>query len=342
MMSDPTVPVRDPLDLEALGAWLAAHGFVGELEAEQFPGGFSNLTYLLRVGEQTVVLRRPPVGAHVKSGHDMEREFAVLRALHGPYGKVPRPLIACDDASVIGAPFYVMERVRGTIVRDAAAVQDAAAQSAALVDTLAELHALDRRSLGLELGHPQGYVARQVQGWTRRYVAARTDDVPAIERVATWLEANRPTERAAALIHNDFKYDNVVFDPAEPARVVAVLDWEMSTIGDPLMDLGTTLGYWLEANDPEELRALLPNATTAPGGLSRADVLQRYASRSGRDVGDGVFHYAFGLFKIAVIMQQIYARHRQGLTSDPRFASLGDAVAACAGAAAAAIDRGSV
>jgi aminoglycoside phosphotransferase (APT) family kinase protein len=341
-VSDPTIPVRDPIDLEALGAWLAAHGLVGELEAEQFPGGFSNLTYLLRVGDVELVLRRPPVGAQVKSGHDMAREFAVLAALHAPYGKVPRPLFSCDDATVIGAPFYLMERVRGAIVRDAGSVGDAAARSAALVDTLAELHAIDWRTLNLDVGHPQGYVARQVQGWTRRYVAARTDAVPALERVAMWLEVARPPERGAALIHNDFKYDNVVFDPAAPARVVAVLDWEMSTVGEPLLDLGTTLGYWLDPNDPDDLRALLPDATTAPGGLSRADVLQRYAARTGRDVGDGVFQYVFGLFKIAVIMQQIYARHRQGLTSDPRFASLGDAVAACARAAAAAIERGSV
>jgi len=354
-VSDAAGAVRpgEALDVERLRAHLAARAPELAREAErgvavaQFPGGFSNLTYLVRFGDgrdaRELVLRRPPIGAQVRGGHDMAREHAVLTALHGPYGKVPRPVLYCGDASVIGAPFYLMERVHGVIVRGGSATDVAPsaahARSVALVDTLAELHALDWRTLGMALGQPEGYVARQVAGWTRRYAAARTDDVPALERAAAWLDAHRPVERDAALIHNDFKFDNVVFDPVDPARVVAVLDWEMATVGDPLMDLGTTLGYWMDADDPPEMRAVLPPATRAPGSLTRAEVLQRYAATTGRDVGDGVFHYVFGLFKIAVILQQIHARYRQGITRDPRFAALGDAVVACGLGASLAIAR---
>jgi aminoglycoside phosphotransferase (APT) family kinase protein len=212
--------------------------------------------------------------------------------------------------------------------------------SARLVDTLGDLHALDWQAVGLDkIGRPDGYVARQVDGWTSRYAAARTEHVPALDRVAAWLAEHRPAESGAALIHNDFKYDNVVLATAQETAIVAVLDWEMATVGDPLMDLGTTLAYWMDPDDPAEMQRVLPSITTLPGNLSRAEVLHRYAMRTGREVREGVFYYAFGLFKTAVILQQIYARYQKGLTSDARFATLGEAVHACALGAALAIEK---
>lgn len=347
--NDSTRPARvgEEIDLKHLGAFLAAklpELATGEIAVEQFPGGFSNLTYLVRTGGGELVLRRPPRGAHVKGGHNMAREFTLLSALHGPYGKVPRPLAYCDDESVIGSPFYLMERVHGVILRGAVPEGIVLrAVSETLIDTLSDLHAFDWRSAGLEkLGRPDGYVARQVDGWTARYAAARTDDVPALERVAAWLAEHRPADSSASLIHNDYKYDNVVLHADRPTEIIAVLDWEMATVGDPLMDLGSALAYWMDADDPDEMRSVLPSITTHPGNLSRAEVLHRYAAHSGRDVPDSVFYYAFGLFKTAVILQQIYARYKHGLTADPRFASLGAAVNACALGASLSIDKGRI
>jgi aminoglycoside phosphotransferase (APT) family kinase protein len=195
--------------------------------------------------------------------------------------------------------------------------------STALIDNLALLHSLDYRAAGLgDLGKPQGYVVRQVTGWTERYARARTGDVPALERVARWLGEHQPAESAAALIHNDYKYDNLILDQADLTRIVAVLDWEMATVGDPLMDLGTSLGYWVEASDPEWLRREAFGPTALPGSLTRRELVERYAERSGRDVSGVLFCYCFGLFKIAVIVQQIYARYVRGHTHDARFAHL--------------------
>ena len=347
--SDSTRPARvgEEIDLKRLGVFLAAklpELATGEIAVEQFPGGYSNLTYLVRAGDAELVLRRPPRGAQVKGGHDMAREFTLLSALHGPYGKVPRPLTFCDDERVIGAPFYLMERVHGLILRGTVPAHIALrAVSETLIDALSDLHAFDWRSAGLEkLGHPDGYVARQVDGWTARYATARTGDVPALERVAAWLGAHRPADSNASLIHNDYKFDNVVLHAERPTEIVAVLDWEMATVGDPLMDLGSALAYWMDAADPEEMLRVLPSITTLPGNLTRAEVLHRYAAHSGRDVRDGVFYYAFGLFKTAVILQQIYARYQRGLTTDPRFAALGTAVSACALGASLSIDKGRI
>ena len=328
----------EELDLERLAAYLADR--LPDLEAplavRQFPRGFSNLTYLLRAGSRELVLRRPPVGAAVKSGHDMGREHRILSRLSRVYDKAPAPLLFCDDPAVLGAPFYLMERVEGVILRPrmAAEMRPAPARMAAIaggfVDTLAELHAVDYAAAGLaELGRPEGYVRRQVDGWAGRYETARTDDVPEMTRVAAWLDAEAPAEAGAALIHNDFKYDNLVLDPDDGTRVIAVLDWEMATLGDPLMDLGTSLGYWVEPDDPPELRALALSPTLLPGNPTRAELVERYARASGREVAEPVFYYVYGLFKIAVIVQQIYARYRRGHTRDPRFAQLIDGVRAC-------------
>jgi aminoglycoside phosphotransferase (APT) family kinase protein len=353
-------PVRagEELPVGPLAAWLAGHlprpaggaaatAAPPPLLVEQFPGGHSNLTYLLRFGERELVLRRPPVGASVKTAHDMGREHRVLSRLHPHYPKAPRALACCDDPAVAGAPFFLMERVHGIILRrgEQLAPPLAPAVSAATVDALVELHAVDCATAGLaDLGHPAGYAARQVTGWGERWRRAATDPVPEIDDALAWLDEHLPRrapaaeEAAAALLHNDFKYDNLVWT-ASLDRIVAVLDWEMATVGDPLMDLGTSLGYWLDPDDEEAL-ALLPVGLTAlPGNLSRREVAERYARGSGRDLSGILFYYVFGLLKIAVIAQQIYYRYRHGLTADLRFARLLDGVRLLGRTAAQAIAR---
>ena len=341
----------EALDVERLQAYLNEHlpEADGMLAVEQFPSGFSNLTYLIRLGPRELVLRRPPFGTNVKSAHDMGREYTILVHLSPVYPKAPRPLVYCDDASVLGAPFYVMERVEGVILRPRMpegmipppALMARIAES--FIDTFAELHAVDYEAAGLdELGRPDGYVQRQIEGWTKRYRRAHTDDVPEIERMAAWLAEHQPPESGASLIHNDYKYDNLVLDPADWARVIAVLDWEMTTLGDPLMDLGSSLGYWTDPDDPPPLQQLQLSPTTLPGNPTRADLVERYTQASGRDVGDVVFYYVYGLFKLAVIVQQIYYRYKHGHTQDPRFARLIDAVRGCGYAAMQAIAKGRI
>jgi aminoglycoside phosphotransferase (APT) family kinase protein len=341
----------EEIDASALDGFLsrALPGLTGPLSIEQFPRGFSNLTYLVTKGGREMVLRRPPPGAAIKSAHDMGREHRILSALAPVYPRAPKPLAFCDDPSVLGAPFYLMERVRGVILRPGAASSaldagDRRAVSEALVDALVELHGLDHRRTGLAaLGHGEGYVERQVKGWTARYQASRTDDVPEMERVAVWLAAHQPAMSLRAFIHNDYKHDNVVLDPGRLDRVIAVLDWEMATVGDPLMDLGTTLGYWVDPDDPPAWRATgFVDLTTQPGSLRRRDVAERYARATRRDLSELPFYYAFGLFKVAVIAQQIHARFRQGHTRDPRFAHLDAAVAACASTAARVVETGRI
>ena len=352
-LSDRAFPVRpgEALDAERLAAYLRTHipGLSGDLVIEQFPAGFSNLTYLLRMGEREMVLRRPPFGANIRGGHDMAREARVLQGLSAVYPKVPRPLVLCDDETVIGAPFYVMERVRGVVLRPnlppalrATLTPDTMRRVClAFIDTLAELHALDYRAAGLgDLGKPEGYVARQVAGWTRRYHAARTDDIPAMEAVARWLADHLPPEGDASLIHNDFRYDNCIVDPADLTQIRAILDWEMATLGDPLSDVGTTLAYWAEPGDPEPLRQF--GLTTLPGNLNRQGFVEHYAARTGRDVSPILFHFVYGLFKNAVIIQQIYYRYRQGHTQDPRFADLLTLVHVSADLATRAMAKGRI
>jgi aminoglycoside phosphotransferase (APT) family kinase protein len=354
-------PVRpgEELPVEPLAAWLRGHlpgpavppgSPPPALSVEQFPGGHSNLTYLLRYGDRDLVLRRPPLGASVKTAHDMGREHRVLSRLDGHYPTAPRALAACDDPAVIGAPFFLMERVLGVILRrlpagSAPAPSRLRALSEATVDALAELHAVDPAAAGLaDLGRPAGYAARQVSGWTERWQRAATDPVPDVDRAAAWLAEHLPRrsaakeEDAAALLHNDFKLDNLVL-AADLGAIAAVLDWEMATVGDPLMDLGTSLGYWLDPDDDEALRLLPVGLTALPGNLSRAEVVERYARATGRDASGILFYYVFGLLKIAVIAQQIYSRYRRGLTRDERFAPLLDSVRLLARTAAQAIAR---
>jgi aminoglycoside phosphotransferase (APT) family kinase protein len=338
---DRTAPTRagEELPAAALERYLRAQRpeLAGPLVVEQFPAGHSNLTYLLRLGATELVLRRAPFGNQVKTAHDMGREYRVLAGLSTRYPLAPRPLLYCEDPGVLGTPFYVMERRAGVILRKQLPPgvtldpPTARALSTALIDNLATLHALDPRTVGLgDLGKPEGYVARQVTGWTDRYGKARTHDLAAMDQLGRWLAERQPRESGACLIHNDYKYDNLVLDPADLTRIVAVLDWEMATVGDPLMDLGTTLGYWIEAGDPPALRSEALGPTYLPGNLTRQELVERYAQRTGRDVADAAFYYAFGLFKVAVIVQQIYARYVRGSTRDPRFAELHRLVAVLA------------
>jgi aminoglycoside phosphotransferase (APT) family kinase protein len=350
-------PVRagEELPVAALAAYLfdalpeLRAEFDDEIVVAQFGQGYSNLTYLVAVGGRELVLRRPPIGANIATAHDMGREVKVLTGLARVYGLVPRVLLHCEDEQVIGAPFYVMERLQGVVLRadDPQRPLIPGATMAQLannvIDNLAAIHALDVEAAGLaDLGRPAGYVARQVGGWTKRYHAARTDELPNLERALRWLDEFQPGEAgpggSPAIIHNDYKYDNLILDADELTHVVAVLDWEMCTLGDPLLDLGTTLGYWLEPGDPPALLEMF-GLTALPGNPDRAAVVERYLAASGHDDFDPLFYYVYGLVKIGVILQQIYYRYRLGKSQDARFARLGHAVAACGQMAAAALDQ---
>ncbi len=326
-------PVRsgEELDLARLTPYLqAALDRPGApVVVEQFPGGHSNLTYFVRVGDDGYVLRRPPFGSQVKTAHDMEREHRLLSRLSPVCARAPRPVHLCTDESILGCNFYLMERREGVIIRRRmpAGVELtptlARGLGEAAVDALIDLHAIDIHATGLApLGHPDGYVRRQVEGWAKRYEAAKTDDIPAMTRLGTWLLDHMPTSGPPTLLHNDFKYDNLVLDPADLTRITAILDWEMATVGDPLMDLGTALCYWVEADDHDTLVAFAFGPTTEPGSLTRAEIAERYARATGRDLSAILFYYAFGLYKTAVVAQQIYVRFVRGHTRDPRFAAM--------------------
>ncbi len=350
---DAARPVRDgeALDLAALDAYLATAlpDIAGQLSVEQFPSGFSNLTYLLKKGERELVLRRPPFGAQVKSGHDMQREFTVLSGLSGAYPHAPEPLAMCTDHDVLGCDFYVMERRRGLIVRRALpeSLQGDPPlfrrMCESVVDGLADLHAVDLKATGLDaLDRGPGYVERQVEGWLRRLGKAKTSELPDFDTVGAWLREHMRPDVPHTLIHNDYKFDNVMLDPDEPTRMVGVLDWEMCTVGDPLMDLGTSLGYWTEPGDDPIWQGMGLSPTASPGSLTRAEVAARYGEKTGRDVSGVLFDYVFGLLKIGVIVQQIYFRYAKGFTKDERFAQLDKVVAALGRMAVQAIDRGSL
>ena len=319
----------EELDIPILNKYLKKDiaGFDEITEVAQFPGGFSNLTYLIKAGEKEYVLRRPPFGASAKGGHDMGREFRVLSSLkNAQYNKIPTPLSMEASGEVLGAPFYVMERLQGVILRAKDAMNPALTPSVMaqlcekLIDNLADLHNLDIDSTGLaQLGKPEGYVLRQVEGWIQRYAQSQTDEIPNMEIISEWMMQYKPIEQEPAFLHNDYKFDNVVWN-ADLTDIIGVLDWEMSTVGDPLMDLGAALAYWCEADEPQFSK--LFNLTWINGALTRKEIVEIYAGKTGRNVQDIVFYYAFGLYKNAVIMQQIYARWKKGLTQDARFSAL--------------------
>ncbi|MCB0639037.1 MAG: phosphotransferase family protein [Lewinella sp.] len=336
-MLDRPSPVRagEEINLPKLSGYLrgALAGFQSIQQLAQFPGGFSNLTYLLTSNQGEWVLRRPPRGANIKTAHDMQREFSVLQKLQGIYGRIPVPIHYCADPEIIGAPFYLMERVEGIILRPALAKELSLpsatmhAISAAAVDNLSLLHQIDIDATGLrEIGRPEGYVERQVSGWIRRYQRAQTDDIPAMDELAEWMTNHLPPDGCPGLIHNDYKYDNLVLDPDEPSRILAVLDWEMATVGDTRMGLGTSLAYWSEATDARRNPLAASNLTWLPGNLTRTEVVDRYQHNTDHDLTDILFYFTYGAFKIGVIVQQIYARWRAGHSRDPRFAGLIEAV----------------
>ncbi len=337
-MSDPSVEVRgeDAFDVEAMATWLRAHGDdvpAGTPQVRQFPGGASNLTYLLHYPGRDLILRRPPSGVKARGAHDMGREFTIQSRLAPVFSYVPGMVAFCDDPDVIGSDFYVMERLEGTILRSdlpeglSLPPRDAATLCTNFVDVLAELHAVDPSRAGLaDLGKGTGYVARQVGGWSARYRKAVTDNVGDYERVMGWLDEHQPEDVANRVIHNDFRLDNVVLAADDPLRVVGVLDWEMATLGDPLMDLGGALAYWIQADDEPEYLAMRRQPSHLPGMLTRAEMVDYYTSRTGHSVTPGQwrFYEVFGLFRLGVIAQQIYYRYHHGQTTNEAYAAFYD------------------
>jgi aminoglycoside phosphotransferase (APT) family kinase protein len=321
----------EELDLATLEPYLRRHfpNEAGALQVRQFPSGHSNLTYSLQLGARELVLRRPPFGSKVKSAHDMGREFRVLSKLHSVYAPAPEVLLYCDDDSILGAPFYVMEPIRGIILRrnlpqglDFPA-EKARRLSESFVDNFIHLHRVDYAAVGLsDLGRPEGYLKRQVRGWIERYYGSKTHDYPEVEMISAWMQQCMPSTSVVSLIHNDYKYDNVVLDSSDVTSIIGVLDWEMCTIGDSVSDLGTALAYWVDATDPEELQQNRWGPTTHPGSFTREEFVQYYARKMGCDVSQIAFYLTFARFKLAVIVQQIYFRYCQGLTKDARFASM--------------------
>jgi len=319
-----------------------------DLFVKQFTHGYSNLTYLLQIEDKEYVLRRPPFGA-IKRGHDMHREYMVQSALRKVFSKVPIMFTYSDDLNGIGSPFYIMEKVEGIILSYQQAKklkipkEDYKTIANSWLNTFVELHQVDYKSIGLEdLGKPAGYVERQITNWGKQYLKAATDEVSAANRVMRWMQENKPAKYQHSLIHNDYKYDNLVFKNTDWGKVSAILDWEMATLGDPLMDLGTSLGYWTMASDHDFVKHGIPSATVFEGNPGRGEIVELYAKKSGKQVDYLVFYYAFGLFKIAVIAQQIYYRFKHGYTTDPRFANLNKAAELCCNLALHAIQTNKI
>jgi aminoglycoside phosphotransferase (APT) family kinase protein len=327
------VRAGEEVDVARVDAYLRSVGMQldGEPVLTQFPGGASNLTYQLSYANKDLILRRPPFGHIAKSAHDVVREAQIMQALRPVYPAVPEIHAICDDTDVIGAPFYVMARLVGIIPRQnlPKGLDLSAAQTRQLclnvLDKLIGLHILDPKSAGLDkLGKGEGYVARQVEGWSKRFRAARTEDVSDFESVMQWLFDKQPRhEVAIRLIHNDFRFDNVVLDLADPLKVIGVLDWEMATLGDPLMDLGSSLAYWVQADDDLFMLGSRRQPTNAPGMLTRQEVIGYYAERTGWSVANFDFYEVYGLFRLAGIVQQIYKRFKEGNARNPVFATFG-------------------
>ena len=324
-----TIREGEELDLDRLKQYLepTLGSQVASLDVKQFPGGHSNLTYLLSSGDQTWVLRRPPFGSKVKSAHDMSREFRILSALEKVYPYGPVPLLFCEEQEVIGSEFYLMNYIEGLVIRrdypahlhlSPAQIRQ---QLLNFFDGLGELHSVDLVAAGLDnFGRPQGYVTRQVEGWCRRWADAVTPDTVNCDITIKWLQDNMPAESGrASVIHNDYKMDNVIFSATDPLQLVGVLDWEMSTVGDPLMDLGCTLGYWVQLDDPDFFRQSRTMPSDIDGAPTRAEIVDRFQQQTGLAVDNFPFYFCFGLFRLAVIGQQIYYRYYHGLTKDERF-----------------------
>ncbi|MFF1818848.1 phosphotransferase family protein [Kribbella sp. NPDC058245] len=328
-MGDGARAVRDEdaFDVTAVDTWLRQHIELpaGEPTVKQFSGGASNLTYLLQYAGHDLILRRPPAGTKAKSAHDMGREYRIQAALKPVFPYVPTMVAHCTDDAVIGSEFYVMERVAGTIPRRSALGVDLTPEQTGqlcrtLIDRLVDLHQVDPAAAGLaDLGRGEGYVGRQVSGWSDRYRKAKTWNVPSYEKVMAWLAANQPADVRTCVIHNDFRLDNVVLAPDDPQRVAGILDWELATLGDPLMDLGGALAYWVQADDDWAFRRFRLQPSDAPGMLTRDEVVAYYTERCGLKPENWAFYEVFGLFRLAVIAQQIYYRYHHKQTRNPRF-----------------------
>jgi aminoglycoside phosphotransferase (APT) family kinase protein len=336
--TEDTIAVRagESFDVPKVEQYLRHHiaGLGAEaLQVRQFPSGASNLTYLISIGDWEAVLRRPPFGPVPPKAHDMERESGVLQKIHPVFSLAPKPYLFCNDLTILGAPFYVMERRKGIVLNNTfppgVTTGEELCQrlSHTVVETLVQIHAIDWRAAGLnEFGYPEGFLGRQVKGWIERYFRAQTDEIPEVEPLTRWLAEHIPESPAPTLIHNDFKLNNMLLGSDDLTRAVAVLDWEMSTIGDPLFDLAVSLSYWVNADDPEELQMILPTVTVFPGFINREKFMELYAQNSGRDLSCMHFYMTFAYFKLAVIIQQIYVRWKRGQTQDERFAIFGSRV----------------
>lgn len=331
-LTDQTIRSREGEELDAavIDPYLKAHipGLQGQPRISQFPGGASNLTYLLQYDNQELVLRRPPFGHKAKSAHDMGREFRILNRLNAGFPYCPKAYLHCTDEALIGSEFYVMQRVDGIILRaelpEGMTLDESQARALCLsfIDKLVELHNVDYDACGLaDLGKPEGYVKRQIEGWSDRYEKAMTPDAPGWEVARAWLRDKMPADHhKPGIVHNDYRFDNVILDRDNPIRIIGVLDWELTTIGDPLMDLGNTLAYWIEADDPAPIQLLRRQPSHLPGMLSRSEFVEYYADRAGIRIDNFDFYYCYGLFRTAGIVQQIYYRYFHGQTKDKRFA----------------------
>ena len=329
-LTDTAGEVREgeALDLARLDPWLKQQlpGLAGTPTVTQYAGGASNWTYRLQYDTHDLILRRPPAGTKAKSAHDMGREFRIQQALKPLFPLVPKMLAHCEDESLIGAEFYVMQRLDGIIPRKnlPRGLEMTAAQVRTLctnmLDTLVALHRVDADAAGLaQLGKGDGYVRRQVEGWTGRYAKARTWNVPRGTRISAWLQANIPADRRNCVVHNDFRFDNLVLDAQDPTRIIGVLDWELATIGDPLMDLGNTIAYWVQADDDPIMRRLRRQPTHLPGMLTRREVVDHYCAQMGITASNWTFYEVQGLFRVSAIAQQIYYRYHHKQTSNPAF-----------------------
>jgi aminoglycoside phosphotransferase (APT) family kinase protein len=326
-MSDLT-PVRDEdaFDIAKVHNWLKSYLELEELPTvSQFRSGASNLTYLLKYPDRELVLRRPPVGTKAVSAHDMKREFLIQSRLKPVYDLVPKVIAICEDHSILGSDFYVMERINGDIFRrdvpEALTKEDISIMATSLVAGLAQLHAVDATVLS-ELNKGPGYVTRQVEGWSKRYRNALTDDVPDGAEVMSWLDANKPEDVGSCIIHGDWRIDNMIFDLGRK-KLVGVLDWELATVGDPLMDLGSALAYWVDRDDDLEFASLRRQPSHLEGMPTRKEFIAKYLELSDRNCEDFTFYEVFGLFRLTVIIQQIWARYRAGQTTNPAFKGFG-------------------
>lgn len=317
----------EELDVLVIDQWLKSHleNLLGTPEITQFTGGASNWTYRIQYENEDLILRRPPAGTKAKSAHDMGREYRIQKALAGLY-PVPEMLAFCEDESVIGAEFYVMKRINGIIPRANLpktlnlSQEETRQLCTNVIDQLINLHQIDIKATGLvALGNGEGYVKRQIDGWSKRFVQARTENVENFETVMQWLQDNMPTKEYISLIHNDYRMDNVILDPEQTMNIIGVLDWEMATIGDPLMDLGNSMAYWVQADDDAYLQSVRRQPSHLDGMLTRKEIVEYYSKKTGIEIENWSFYEVYGFFRLAVIVQQIYYRYHHGQTTNPMF-----------------------